>query len=256
MGEYNFAIFRARGARTERLYDTAYRYWSTYAITYVFGRRLSGRVDVLDAGGRDGGTLRLLENLNLTGTYTCMDLVPTMVRPTRSNFDIEIVQSSFADFRPTRKYDAVLFESSLDCCGDYREIAWLADCLKPGGFVVVTLGARGTRPLWYGFWDRGGCHVLDRDEIPPAFAAIGLKVVELFPLLGLTSRLAHWLIQIKLAWYCRGVWHKTLARAIPPLARVDPMRLPNRILNEITWRLDRLLPFWRAGHCIVLERAA
>jgi hypothetical protein len=144
MGHFNFEIFKARGVRQERLHDTPYRFWSTYAIAYVFGQRLSGTVDVLDAGGRDGGTLRLFENLSLSGSYTCMDLAPAVLPVTNSRVKVSVIQSSFADFKPLREYDAVLFESSLECVENYQDIAWLRKSLGPKGFAVITLATRNT----------------------------------------------------------------------------------------------------------------
>jgi hypothetical protein len=44
---FRFDIFKAEGVRQQRLHENPYRFWSTYAIAYVFGNRLSGTVDVL-----------------------------------------------------------------------------------------------------------------------------------------------------------------------------------------------------------------
>ena len=210
MGRFSFDIFKARGVRQERLHDSPYRFWSTYAIAYVFGQRLSGTVDVLDAGGRDGGTLKLLENLGLRGTYTCMDLVPTMVPPVNSSIEVTVIQSSFADFKPPRQYDAVLFESSLECVEHYQDIAWLRDSLKPNGFAVITLATRNTEYLWGDFvWKRGGRYYLDYEEIGPAFAAIGLKVVEIIPLVGVSGRFA---LTTSLSTICGGMLREASKR--------------------------------------------
>src|SRR6476646_5267462 len=74
--QYCWEIFRSPVVRRTELAGTPYRYWSSFAIAYLLEKRLSGRIDFLDAGGRDGGTLSLLKTLGLKGTYTLMDLEP------------------------------------------------------------------------------------------------------------------------------------------------------------------------------------
>jgi len=256
IGRFNFGIFKARGVRQERLHDTPYRFWSTYAIAYVFGRRLSGTVDVLDAGGCDGGTLKLLENLSLSGTYTCLDLAPTMGPPANSSIEVTVIQSSFADFKPPRRYDAVLFESSLECVENYQDVAWLRNSLNPKGFAVITLATRNTEYLWGDFPTKGGGrYYLDYEEIALVFGAIGLKAVEFIPLVGVSGRLANYLLHNYLCPIVRRVFKITVGRLHPRLAQMDPMWWPNRLISTASVVLDRLLCFWPVGHCIVLERA-
>jgi hypothetical protein len=252
---FNFDIFNASGVRQDRLHDTTYRFWSTFAIAYVFGQRLSGTVDVLDAGGRDGGTLKLLENLSLSGTYTCMDLAPTMLPTTNPRIKTTIVKSSFTDFKPPRQYDAVLFESSLECVEHYQDIAWLRDSLNPKGFALITLATRNTQYLWGDFPTKGGGrYYLDYEEIAPAFGAIGLKAVGIIPLVGLSGRIANYLLHYYLCPLVRRVFKLTIGRLHPRLAAADPMWWPNRVCSRTSVFLDRLLCFWPVGHCIVLER--
>src|SRR5262245_39071859 len=117
-----------------------------------------------------------------------MDLVPSMVPPVNSSIEVTVIQSSFVDFKPPRQQDAVLFESSLECVEHYhyQDIAWLRDSLKPNGFAVITLATRNTEYLWGDFRLEGRGTLLPglRGEIGPAFAAIGLKVIGIIPLVG------------------------------------------------------------------------
>src|SRR5262249_5800685 len=252
MDRFSFDIFKARGVRQERLHHNPYRFWSTYAIAYVFGQRLSGPVDVLDAGGADGRTLQLLENLGLSGTYTCMDLVPRMVAPLNSSIEVIVIQSSFADFKPPRQYDAVLFESSLECVEHYEDIAWLRDSLKPKGFAVITLATRNTEYLWGDFvWKGGGRYYLDYEEIGPAFAAIGLSAAEIIPLVGAFGRCTDYFLKYHLWRYVTGGFRKTIGRLHPRLTRLDPMWWPNRMINIASVFVDRLFPFMPVRPCLV-----
>src|SRR5579863_1282610 len=164
---YYWDIFRAPVVRKSELGGTPYRYWSSFGISSVLRERLSGRIDFLDAGGRDGGTLRLLKDLSLKGTYTLMDLEPKMDRAADPDFEIEVVRSSFRDFKPGRKFDAILFQSCLEYIESNTDVAWAAECLKPGGFVLATIGVKDTRKLYWGVWAQGGRHLLDEEDVAP-----------------------------------------------------------------------------------------
>jgi hypothetical protein len=250
---YNFDIFNARGVRQEQLNGTPYRYWHSYAIADVFSRRLSGTVDVLDAGGRDGGTLNLLRNLGLHGTFTCLDRQPVVRVLEDPEFEIEVVASEFDEFRPRRQFDAVLFQGCLECVSDYSEIAWLPGCLKPGGFVVATLHCRNTRRLYHVFRKNGCVYSLDEAELEPAFARIGLKIVELMPLGGVAARLCQYVMNSGFAYYPQVLLQRGAGRIFPRLRNANFIAPANRVLNPFTVWLDYALRFRRIGHCLVLE---
>ena len=250
---YNFDIFSARGVPEDQRNGTPYRYWHSHALAHIFGKRLSGRVDVLDAGGQAGGTLRLLKNLGLEGSYTCLDLKPTMAVSSDPDFEIDIIASAFKDFSPRRSYDAVLFQSCLEFVPDYNAIAWLSGCLKPGGFALVTLHCGNTRRLYQSCRKEGGVYSLDERELEPAFSPIGMRIVELFPLGGATGRLSQYVTNSGLAYYPQLAFHHTIGRIFPKLRHANLIGSVNRILNPMTVRLDRTFHFWRTGHCLVLE---
>ena len=240
--------------RRSRLNGSVYRYWSSYAIAYVLAKRLSGKVDFLDAGGRDGGTIELLRNMSLGGRYTCLDLAPSPVPWKEGNFDVEAVQSRFEDYHPNRQYDVVLFEGSMECVEDCRNISWLGHCLKPGGFVVVTVATKNAaRCMYPGFWKDGGRYGRDRDEVGQEFRQLRLIVEEIIPLVGATGRIMQYMIWMLLGAQVRRLWRKTIGVVWPKLRDIDPMIPVNRLVNETTRRVDRLFPFWRIGHCIVLR---
>lgn len=251
---YCWKMFSAPAVRKSELAGTPYRYWNSYAIAYELGQRLSGRVDFLDAGGRDGGTMRLLKDLKLKGSYTLMDLEPKMSTAPDASFEIEVVSSSFAEFRPPRKFDAILFQSCLEYVKSYTEISWAADSLKPGGFVLATIACRNTRWLYWGVWNQGGRCLLDEQDLAHAFAKAGLRVVSVLPLGGAASRAYQSLAHTYLADFIRRVHRKTLGTLAPSLRNIDPMGPCYRVLNAITARLDRLMPFWRTGHCVIAQR--
>jgi len=252
--DYVFEIFTARGVRREQLWGSAYRYWSSFALAYVLGRRLSGRIDFLDAGGREGGNVALLENLGLSGHYTCLDLNPVELDRPPGAFEMEYVRSAFADFRPTRRYDAIVFQSSMEFVRLAEDIAWTAGALKPGGFAVVLLITRNARLLYPGFWYSGGNNGRDRDELPAFFDAIGLRIVERMALVGAVGRAVQYLVQLKAGRLLNGAVKRGVGWAFPAIYRTDLMRPFNRVLNPLTAALDRLAPFGRVGHCLVLER--
>lgn len=251
--QYNFDIFNARGVRREELNGTPYRYWHSHAIADIFARRLPSTVDILDAGGGDGGTLRLLRNLGLHGTYTCLDRQPAMRVSSDPEFDIDVVASAFDQFRPPRRFDAVLFQGCLECVRDYSEIAWAPDCLKPGGFVVATLHCRNTRRLYRVYRKSGGVYPLDESELEPAFARIGLKIVELIPLGGVAARLCQYVMNSGLAYYPQILLQESAGRIFPGLRKANLIGRANRVLNPLTVRFDHALRFRRIGHCLVLE---
>lgn len=251
---YCWNIFSANAVRKSELWGTPYRYWSSYAIAHEYGRRLKGKIDFLDAGGRDGGNLRLLEDLGLKGTYTLMDLEPKMKPAPGGAFEIEVFQSSFADFRPPRKFDAMQFQSCLEYVKSYKEVAWAAEALKPGGFLLATIACRDTRWLYWGVWNQGGHSLLDEKDLAPAFAEAGLKIVHVFPLGGAVSRTYQTLLHTYLGDLVKRVYNKTVGLIVPSQRRADPMRPIYRFLNEMTVRLDRLAPFWRTGHCVIAQR--
>lgn len=251
---YCWDIFQARGVRRTQLGGTPYRYWSSFAIAYVLQRRLSGRIDFLDAGGRDGGTLELLRNLSLHGSYTCVDLEPKLPPVNTTDFEMTGIRSSFRDFRPARRFDAILFQSCLEYVESYADIAWARDCLKPGGFIVATIACKNTRRLYWGVWAQGGRYLLDERDLAPAFSPYGLRVVWVCPLGGAVGRA----YQYAFAPFSDFVWRvhmKTVARLLPQTRNHMPLVSCYRVLNAILARIDRLLPFWRTGHCVVLERA-
>jgi hypothetical protein len=252
---YNFDIFNARGVRKEQLCGTPYRYWHSHAIAHIFGHRLSGTVDVLDAGGRDGGTLRLLKGLALRGSYTCLDLKPTMAVTTDPDFDIETIASAFKDFSPRRCYDAVLFQTSLECVKDYKDIAWVPRCLKPRGFVVATLHCTNTRRLYHAYRKEGGLYPRNERELAPAFAEIGLQLVELFALGGVASRLTQYVTNSGVAYYPQAAFRRSVGLVFPELRRANLIDPLNRVLNPWLARMDRVFHFRPIGHCLVLEPA-
>jgi hypothetical protein len=176
-----------------------------------------------------------------------------MVSPVKSSIEVTVIQSSFADFKPPRQYDAVLFESSLECVEHYQDIAWLRDSLKPKGFAVITLATRNTEHLWGDFvWKGGGRYYLDYEEIGPAFAAIGLSAVEIIPLVRAFGRGTCYFLKYYLWRLFRGGFKKTIGRLHPRLARLDLMWWPNRLINIASVFMDRLFCVWPVGHCIVL----
>ncbi len=252
---YYWEIFSTPIVRKSELSGTPYRYWSSFAISSVLSRRLSGRIDFLDAGGRDGGTLKLLKDLSLRGSYTLMDLDPKMERTSDPDFQIQVVQSSFRDFQPPRMFDAILFQSCLEYLDHNTDVAWAAKCLKPGGFVLATIACKDTRNLYWGVWAQGGRHLLDEGDLAPAFAEMGLRVSEVYPLGGAVSRAYQTVVHTHASDFVRRVHRATLGRVAPGLRQVDPMAPVYRVLNTMSARLDRVMPFWRTGHCIVAERA-
>jgi SAM-dependent methyltransferase len=221
----------------------------------VLRQRLSGRIDFLDAGGRDGGTLRLLKDLSLTGTYTLMDLEPKMASQSDPDFEVEAIRSSFQDFKPPRKFDAILFQSCLEYLDSNHDIAWVADCLKPGGFILATIACKNTRNLYWGVWAQGGRHLLDEEDLAPAFAEMGLRITAVYPLGGAASRTYQTLVHTHASDFIRRVHRATLGRVVPGLKSADPVAPCYRVLNALSARVDRVLPFWRTGHCVVAERA-
>ena len=253
--KYCWDIFTAPALRKRELAGTPYRYWSSFAIAYFLKRRLSRRIDFLDAGGRDGGTLSLLKGLSLEGSYTLMDLEPKMASGRDSDFEIEVVRSSFHDFKPRRQYDAILFQSCLEYVESYSDIAWARDCLKPGGFILATVTCRNTRHLYRGVWAQGGRHLLDERDLAPTFAEIGLRVVWICPLGGVVSRAYQTLIFNFLNYVVLAIHQRTIGKLFPKLKNRNPMWSCYRLVNATTALLDRLLPFWRIGHCVVVERA-
>jgi hypothetical protein len=253
---YNFDIFNARGVPKEQLNGTPYRYWHAHAIAHIFGKRLSGNVDVLDAGGREGRTLSLLKGLGLHGTYTCLDLKPTMAVTSDPDFEIETIASAFKDFPPRRCYDAVLFQTSLECVKDFGEIAWVTGCLKPRGFVVATLHRRNTRRLYRSYRKEGGLYPRNEEELAPAFAEIGLQVMELFALGGVASRLCQYVTNSGLAYYPQAAFRHTAGRVFPELRHANLMGPVNQVLNPLMARIDRVLHFRPIGHCLLLEPAS
>jgi len=250
---YCWKIFNTEKVRKSELAGTPYRYWSSFAIAYLLEQRLSGRIDFLDAGGRDGGTLELLRGLGLRGTYTLVDLQPRLASRSGGDFEIEVVQSPFRDFRPHRKFDAILFQSCLECVESYADIAWARDCLKPGGFILVTIACKNTRRLYPGFWEQGGRHLLDEGDLAPAFAGIGLRIVWACPLGGAMSRISQFLLHTRFSDFVRRVHGATAAKLFPGIAKIDPLAKLYRLVNLTSARLDRLGPLWRIGHCILLE---
>ena len=252
---YNFDIFNARGVPTEQLCGTPYRYWHSHAIAHVLGHRLAGAVDVLDAGGGAGHTLRLLKGLGLRGTYACLDLKPKMTLTRDPDFDIETIACAFKDFSPARCYDTVLFQTSLECVEDYRDIAWVARCLKPRGFVVATLHCRNTRRLYVSYRKAGGLYPRNAEELAAAFAPIGLQVVQLFALGGVASRLCQYVTNSGLAYYPQSAFRLSAGLVFPKLRQANLMRPVNGWLNPLAARMDRMLPFRPIGHCLVLEPA-
>ncbi len=253
--QYCWDIFSTPLVRKSELGGTPYRYWSSFAISSVLKERLSGRIDFLDAGGRDGGTLRLLKDLSLKGTYTLMDLEPKMTPGKDGDFEVEVFRSSFEDFKPRRQFDAMLFQSCLEYVKSYSEIAWTGKSLKPGGFLLATVACRNTRNLYWGVWEQGGRHLLDEQDLVAEFAQAGLRVVSIWPLGGAASRAYQSVVHTHLSDFIRRVHRRTLGRIVPGLKNADPLAPCYRVLNATTARLDRLLPFWRTGHCIVAVRA-
>lgn len=253
--KYCWNAFGARVVRKAELTGTPYRYWSSFAISHCLQQRLSGNIDFLDAGGRDGGTLNLLQALSLRGSYTLMDLDPQMTSRDDSAFEIEVVQSAFRDFKPRRKFDAILFQSCLEYVRGYSEIAWARDCLKPGGFVLATIACKNTRNLYWGVWAQGGRCLLDEKDLAPAFSEAGLRVVSICPLGGAASRTYQLLVHTHVSDFIRRVHRRTVGRLFPGLKKSDPLAPCYRLLNAVAARLDRLLPFWRTGHCVIAERS-
>ncbi len=252
---YCWDIFSVSTVRKSELAGTPYRYWSSFAISSALRKRLSGRVDFLDAGGRDGGTLRLLKGLSLKGTYTLMDLDPKMAQVSDPDFEIQVIRSSFREFKPPRKFDAILFQSCLEYLDANSDIGWAAGCLKPGGFILATIACKNTRNLYWGVWEQGGRHLLDEPDLVPAFAEMGLRVVSICPLGGAASRAYQTVVHTHLSDFIRRVHRATLGRLVPGWRNADPLAPCYRVLNAIAARLDRLLPFWRTGHCVIAERA-
>jgi len=250
---YCWQIFNAEKVRKSELGGTPYRYWSSFAIAYLLGQRLSGRIDFLDAGGRDGGTLELLKALALRGTYTLVDLEPKLRSRTVGEFEIEVVRSPFRDFKPHRKFDAILFQSCLECVESYEDIAWARDCLKPGGFILATIACKDTRRLYPGFWEQGGRYLLDERDLAPAFAGIGLRIVWACPLGGAISRICQFLIHTRFSDFVRRVHRATTAKLFPRIEKIDPLAKLYWLVNSTSARLDRLVPLWPIGHCVLLE---
>jgi SAM-dependent methyltransferase len=255
MARYNFDIFQEQIVRTDRLDGTVYRYWSTYAIAHVLRKSLhGGRIDFLDAGGRDGGTARLLEEMGFSGRYTCLDLAPVIHMISTDKIKIEYHESDFKSYNPTSLYDAVLFEGSLEFVDDYRDISWLQSALKPNGCIIVTLLTRNAYHLYHGFYANGGRYYLNEEELLGAFGEIGLRPVETIPLVGLAGRLVQYLIQ-RNHFYAAGrrisgaIYHWTGGRM-----SFDPAAGISRQLNRLSVFSDRLTPLWPVGHLIVLRR--
>lgn len=251
---YCWDIFRVPPYRPLELSGTPYRYWSSFAIAHVLQARLAGTIDFLDAGGRDGGTLSLLRSLSLRGTYTLLDLEPKMEPVHQADFAVEVVRGAFRDFQPPRRYDAILFQSCLECVDLDPDIAWVQNCLKPGGFVLATIACRNTRRLYRGFWDQGGTHLLDEEELAPAFRKVGLEVVSIWPLAGAVSRVYQRLVYNFVFYAFTAIHQKAIARWFPRWKTRNPLALCFRMVNPVLARLDRLLPFWRIGHCVVAQR--
>ena len=253
---YNFDIFGTRAVRKEELNGTPYRYWHSYAIAHILSQRLQGTVDVLDAGGRDGGTLSLLRNLGLRGSYTCLDRQPAMLPAKDPQLAINVVSQAFQEFRPEQRYDVVIFQGCLEFVLNYEDLAWVAGCLKPGGFVVATLHCRSTRRLYRVYRSEGGAYPLDESELGPAFARIGLRIVDLLALVGLTGRLCQHVMNSGIAYYPQEAFRQTIGRIFPKLRTANLLGPINHVLNPLTARLDYLFRCGRIGHCLVLEPVA
>lgn len=253
---YDFSIFRASGVRRERLNGSVYRFWTSYAIAAELGERLSGNVDFLDVGGRDGGTLDLLENLKLSGSYTCIDLEPTLERGQRGGWEVNAHACDYRTFRPERLYDAVLFENALEFAGDYsRDLAWVAPALKPDGFVLATCVSPDTRVLYHRFVEQGGSHLRTAQELLAAFAPIGLRVERLYPVVGVVGRSAQYLLQSMLGPVIGGAWNRTLGRLSPGLRDYNPVLAFNRLINIATVPADYLFRTRPVGHVMVLRKS-
>jgi hypothetical protein len=104
-------------------------------------------------------------------------------------------------------------------------------------------------------WAQGGRHLLDERDLAPTFAEIGLRVVRVCPLGGAVSRLYQTLIFNWLNYVVLAIHQRTIGKLFPKLKSRNPMWPCYRLVNATTARLDRLLPLWRIGHCIVVERA-
>ena len=255
MSNYVFKIFSTRGVRFGRLLDTIYRFWSSYAITYEFRRRLAGQIDFLDVGGRDGGTLRLLHALGLGGSYTCMDLKPDLQQGRRLGFDVEAVSADYKTFQTDKSFDAVLFESSLEFSDNYgADLSWLAGALKDNGFALVTVITPGTSGLYPGFYAAGGFNGISHDQIKPAFEVVGLKVDSCYPLMGRAGRLGQYYLQLKLGRIIKGLWNKSIGALFPICRQYNPVLLYNLLINVASVPLDFLFRGNPVGHCIVLQK--
>jgi hypothetical protein len=51
-----------------------------------------------------------------------------------------------------------------------------------------------------------------------------------------------------------AIQKKIIGRLFPKLRNLNPLAPCYRLINSTTALLDRLLPFWRTGHCVILER--
>jgi SAM-dependent methyltransferase len=166
---------------------------------------------------------------------------------------IEYHQSDFKSYEPVRLYDAVLFESSLEYVDDYQDLSWLRRALKPNGIVIATLVTRNAYHLYRGVYAKGARYYLNEGELPGAFGKIGLRPVEIIPLVGLVGRLVQYPIQ-RTYFYAGGrrirdaIHHWTRGRM-----SFDPAAGISRQLNRLSVLLDRLAPLLPVGHCIVLR---
>ena len=241
--------------RGERLNGSVYRFWTSHAITAELGRRLSGTVDFLDVGGRDGGTLDLLENLGITGTYTCIDLEPTLAPEERDGWQTIAHTCDYRAFRPKCRYDVILFENTLEFAEDYvRDLAWIDTALTDDGFVLATNVSPDTRKLYSYYFDRGGFHGRTAQELVAGFESIGLRVERLYPVVGLVGRSAQYLLQSGLGPLIGGAWNRTIGRLFPVCRKYNPVLAFNRLINLATLPADYLFRTRPMGHVVILRK--
>ncbi len=86
---------------------------------------------------------------------------------------------------------------------------------QAGGFAVVTLHCRNTQRLYHAYRKEGGSYPLDETELEPAFARIGLKIVELMPLGGVTARLCQYMMNSGCAYYPQALLQRGAGRVFP-----------------------------------------
>jgi SAM-dependent methyltransferase len=113
------------------------------------------RTAVVEIGCGAGHMVRRLEAIDISGTYTGIDIDTRRFQATSTAaFDVHFVNTPIADFVPTEPIDLLLSFSALEhipCDG--VELARLQTCMSPGAIQIHAVPTRGAifLYLWHGY---------------------------------------------------------------------------------------------------------